>query len=104
MVNHVYKELDFGWALRVTGFAFLALLISTNILLKVRIKPTPTKLQVMTLVHPLQEPRFALLTLGCFSFAMAVYLPGTFITLGATRKNLHGQLASYLLSILNASR
>jgi hypothetical protein len=104
MVNHVYHKLNFGWALRVTGFAFLALLALANILIKPRLKPMPKKLQVMTFIDPLKEPPFALLTLACFSFAMAVYLPGTFIILDAISKGMNSNLASYLLSILNASR
>jgi hypothetical protein len=104
MINHVYREANFGWALRATGFVFLGLLIIANIFVKSRLKPTPTKLDVVAHVRPLKEPPFALVTLGCFFFAMAVYLPGTFIILDAISKGVQISLASYLLSILNASR
>jgi predicted permease len=104
MVNHVYREADFGWALRATGFVFLGFLIMANILVKSRLKPTPKKLDLMAHIRPLQEPPFALVALACFFFAMSIYLPGTFITLDAIMKGMQGNLAGYLLSILNASR
>jgi hypothetical protein len=104
MVNHVYQKLNYGWALRATGFVFLTLLIIANTLTKSRLRPIPKKLQIMAFVHPLKEPPFALLTLACFSFAMAVYQPGIFINLDAIKRNMNRDLAGYLLSIMNASR
>jgi hypothetical protein len=104
MINHVYLQVGFGWALRAAGFVFLGLLVISNTIMRSRLKPTPKKFHVMQFIHPLEEPRFLFLTLACFTFAMAVYQPGTFIILDATSKGIDGSTASYLLAVLNAVR
>ncbi len=83
---------------------FLALLFLSNALVKSRIKPVPKRAHIMDFLSPMREPPFLLLSLACFFFAMAVYLPATFIILDSISKGVDTNLASYLLAILNAVR
>ncbi|KAF1964956.1 putative MFS monocarboxylate transporter [Bimuria novae-zelandiae CBS 107.79] len=103
MVNHIYDRVGFSWALRAVGFVFLGLLLLTNALLKSRLTHVAKKPHPMDFVEPLQEPPFLFLTAACFFFALAVYQPGTFITLNARRDGVRSSIADYLLSMLNAS-
>ncbi|OAG07529.1 MFS general substrate transporter [Paraphaeosphaeria sporulosa] len=103
MVNHIYDDIGFGWALRVVGFVFLGLLTITNVLLKSRLTHVVKKPHPKDFMEPLQEPPFLFLTAACFFFAMAVYQPGTFIALNAQREGIPDHISNYLLSILNAS-
>jgi MFS family permease len=103
MVNRIYDSIGFGWALRVVAFVFFGLLIVTNVLLKSRLTHVAKKPHPMDFVEPLYEPPFLFLTGACFFFAMAVYQPGTFITLNAQREGVRGSVSNYLLSMLNAS-
>jgi len=104
MVNHLYHSVGFGWALRSTSFVLLVLLTITNLLVKPRLKPIAKKLRVMDFIDPFKELRYLFLSLACFTFAMAVYLPNTFIILDATSRHMNVNIAGYLLAILNASR
>jgi MFS family permease len=103
MVNHIYDNIGFGWALRVVGFVFLGLLLVTNVMLKSRLTHIPKRPHPRDFVEPLQELPFFLLTTACFFFALAVYQPGTFIALNAQRDGLPTNISNYLLSMLNAS-
>ena len=103
MVNHVYHNIGFGWALRVVGFVFIGLLAVTNVLLKSRLLHVAKKPHPMDFLQPLQEPPFLFLTAACFFFALAVYQPGTFIALNAQRQGVHSNVTNYLMSMLNAS-
>ncbi|KAH8680563.1 MFS monocarboxylate transporter [Xylariales sp. PMI_506] len=102
MVNRIYHTAGFGWALRAVGFVFLGLLAIGNTFIKSRVHPTPKRFHIMDFINPLKEPRFLLVALACFSFAMAVYLPATFIILDSTSRGMDYNLASYLLAIMNA--
>ena len=104
MINHLYHNVGFGWALRATGFVLLGLLVITNALVRPRLNPIPKKFCVMDFIDPFRELRYLFLTLACFTFAMAVYLPNTFIILNALSRHMNASLAGYLLAILNASR
>jgi len=104
MINHIYRSLGFGWALRVVGFLFLGLVIVCNAFIRSRLTHVPKPARVKAFAEPLHEPAFLFLTSACFFFAMAVYQPGTFIALNAAREHVRPNIANYLLSMLNASR
>ena len=104
MVNHIYRSVNFSWALRAVGFLFLALLVVVNLSIKSRLKPSQKRAHIMDFVRPLKEPRFLFVSLACLTFAMSVYQPATFIILESLSKGMDSNLASYLLAILNAVR
>ena len=104
MINHLYRSLGFGWALRIVGFLFLGLVIVTNSLTRSRLTHVPRPAHPRAFAEPLHEPPFLFLTFACFFFAMAVYQPGTFIALNAGREHVKSNVRDYLLSMLNASR
>lgn len=70
-----------GWATRIQGFVFLALLILANLLIRVRLKPiTNAKL------FPLPNPRifkkrdFVIVTVGAFFLEWGLFVPVTYLT------------------------
>jgi MFS family permease len=70
-----------GWATRIQGFVFLALLILANLLIRVRLKAiTNAKL------FPLPNPRifkkgdFVIVTVGAFFLEWGLFVPVTYLT------------------------
>jgi MFS family permease len=104
MVEHLVREVGFGWAMRISAFMILGMLIISNIFIKSRIPPQPRPLELMEFVTPLQEVPFFLLTMAMFLFFFGMFLPFVFIIVQADRYGMSQNLAGYLVPILNGAR
>jgi MFS family permease len=104
MVEHLVREVGFGWAMRISAFMILGMLIVANSLVKARIPPHPRPFELMEFINPLKEVPFALLTAAMFLFFFGMFLPFTFIILQAQRFGMSANLAGYLVPILNGAR
>lgn len=104
MVERLVQEVGFGWAMRISTFLILFMLIIANLTVKSRLPPTPKSLILMEFIHPLMEIPFLLLCIGSFLFFLGLFLPLNFIILQAKANGMSAHLAGYLLAILNATR
>ncbi|OBT60997.1 hypothetical protein VE03_09739 [Pseudogymnoascus sp. 23342-1-I1] len=103
MLNHLIREVGFGWAMRIAAFLILGMLIFGNLTLTSRLPPSPKKLTLWQYFAPLKERTYLLTTVGSFLFYLGMFLPVNYIQYQATTYGMSESLAEYLIPILNAA-
>lgn len=106
MVNQLIKSVGYAWAMRISAFLILFLLVIANLTVKTRVPPSPSLQQMSkkTLLQPLKEVPMILLVLGFFFLTFGVFVPIDYIVVQATSNGMSNNLAQYLVTILNAAR
>lgn len=108
MVSRLIEQVGYGWAMRACAFLILGLLIIANLTVHSRFHAHPNfkrgqGLSKQQMVAPFVEPGFALLLLGMFFLTFGIFVPITYIPVGALATgNVSASLANYTVSILNA--
>jgi MFS family permease len=103
MVNHLVREIGFGWAMRTVAFLFLLLLVIANLTIKSRLPPLKKPFHVMEFVTPFTEKPFFLLALSGFFVYLGGFLPFNFLIVEGQAQGMSPGLANYLVPILNAA-
>lgn len=103
MVQHLVEEVGFGWAMRITAFLLMGLLIFGNIAIKSRLAPIATPFTLKEYVLPFAEVPFLLLALGSIFVYVGAFLPFNFIIVQAKEEGMPTELTNYLVSIVNAA-
>ncbi|KAK2606292.1 hypothetical protein QQS21_003340 [Conoideocrella luteorostrata] len=103
MVSRLIAEVGFGWAMRVSAFLILALLIVANVTVKPFQPPTPHSLTFQQFYLPFTEPKFLALTVGLLLFTFGLYIPIDYIPVEAAAAGMSAHLVEYLVPILNAA-
>lgn len=103
MVNHLVVRVGFGWAMRATAFLLFGLLIIGNLTITSRLPPLKRKFDIRDFIMPFSEPAFLLLTIGGFIIYLGGFLPFNFIITQAKAEGMSTELASYMVSIVNAA-
>lgn len=104
MVDKLVDEVGFAWAMRISAFLILGLLIYANLTIKSRIPPNPRPWSIREFIDPLKEIPFLLVVSASFLFFFGMFLPFTYIILEAEHEGMSHDLAAYLISILNAGK
>jgi MFS family permease len=102
MVDRLVDQLGFAWAMRISAFLILGLLVYANLTIKSRLRPTVRSWSIMEFVDPFRELPFVLVVVASFLFFFGMFLPFTFMILEAQYHGMSSDLAAYLISILNA--
>lgn len=68
MVNRLIDEIDYGWAMRISAFLILVLLVVGLLTVKTRVPPSPKAAPKGQLLKPTTEVGFVALLLGIFFF------------------------------------
>jgi len=103
MVERLVREVGFGWAMRITAFLILGMLIIGNITLKSRHPPTQKKFEIKEFFTPFLEVPFLLLTISSFFLYLGGFLPFNFIITQAKANGMSPELADYLVPIINGA-
>ncbi|KAI1333939.1 major facilitator superfamily domain-containing protein [Xylariaceae sp. FL0016] len=103
MVEHLVDDVGFGWAIRITAFLLLGLLIFANIAIKSRLPPVKKPFSLKEYVAPYAEIPFLLLAIGSFFLYLGAFLPFNFIIVQAHEAGLPSSLTDYLVPIINAT-
>ncbi|KAK9323688.1 major facilitator superfamily transporter 1 [Lipomyces orientalis] len=103
MLDHLVTEVGFGWAIRISAFLILALLVVGNLTVRSRLPPSPRPLSARQYFKPLTEITYLLTTIASFLFFLGLFLPINYIQLQATTYGMSASLATYLIPILNAA-
>lgn len=103
MVQQLIPQIGFGWTIRAIAFMFLGLLAIANLTIKSRLPPARRPFDAMELVGPFKEKPFLLLALASFFIYIGGFLPFNFVIVQAEASGMSANLASYLVSILNAA-
>lgn len=104
MVNRLANQVGFGWAMRVSAFLNLFLLVIANLTVRSQFPPHPKPLHVQEFIRPFKDLSFRLTSLGGFFFFMGLFIPFNFISLQAEHLKMSTSLGGYLIPILNAAR
>lgn len=104
MLNHLIPKVGYGWALRISAFLILALLVFGNFTVKSRFPPSPKPLKIYQYFKPLTEVPYLLTTIASFLFYLGLFLPINYIQVQAIENGMSTHLASYIIPILNAAR
>lgn len=103
MVQHLVVEVGFGWAMRITAFLLLGLLVFANIAVKSRLAPDPKPYMLKEYFVPFTELPFLLLAIGALLLYFGAFLPFNFIIVQAEASGMSANLANYLVPIVNAA-
>ncbi|RDW75500.1 hypothetical protein BP6252_06642 [Coleophoma cylindrospora] len=103
MVQHLIPKIGFGWTMRAVAFMFLGLLAIANLTIKSRLPPARRPFRFFDLISPFTEKPFLLLAFASFFIYIGGFLPFTFIIVQAEAVGMSANLASYLVSIVNAA-
>ncbi|KAK9895935.1 MFS general substrate transporter [Cystobasidium minutum MCA 4210] len=101
MLNRLFEEVGFLWAVRIVGFVTLACLIVVSIVMRPRLPPR--RRGAMLELHHLRDPVLTLFICAMSLVMMGLYTPIFFLGSYAISKGIDAQLAFYILSILNAT-
>jgi MFS family permease len=103
MVSRLIKDVGYGWAMRISAFLMLFLLIIANMTIRDHHPPQPNKVTRAQLVKPFAEPQFVLVAAGLFCFSYGVFVPINYLPAQATAVGMDPNLVQYLIPILNAA-
>ncbi|KAI0012626.1 major facilitator superfamily domain-containing protein [Xylariaceae sp. FL0662B] len=103
MVQHLIEDVGFGWAMRITAFLLLGLLIFGNIAVKSRLAPVWKPFTLKEYFLPFAEIPYLLLAIGSFFVYVGAFLPFNFIIVQAKEAGMPINLTTYLVSIINAA-
>lgn len=104
MVSRLIRAVGFGWAMRISAFLILFLLVIANMTVRAFAAPNPRKIPPKQLMQPLRELGFVTLMVGIFLFTFGLFCVLTYVTVQAISARMDSALAQYLISILNAAR
>ncbi|KAL7623746.1 hypothetical protein AAE478_005299 [Parahypoxylon ruwenzoriense] len=102
MVQHLIKDVGFGWAMRIAAFLILGLLIFGNVAIKSRLPPVRKPFTLKEYFVPFGEIPFLLLAIGSFFVYIGAFLPFNFI-IQAEQAGIPNDLPNYLIPIINAA-
>lgn len=102
MISHLIREVGFGWAMRISAFLMLFLLIITNLTVRPFYPPQPQKITSAQLRKPFTEIDFLLVTAGSFCFSYGFFVAINYLPVQAVAVGMDPALAQYLLPVLNA--
>ncbi|KAI1734170.1 major facilitator superfamily domain-containing protein [Xylaria scruposa] len=103
LVTFLLEEVGFGWAMRITGFFILGLLIFGNLAIKSRLPPVKKPWSLKEYFIPFGEAPFLLLAIGSFFVYVGAFLPFNFIIVEAKEIGVPNSLTKYLVPIVNAA-
>lgn len=104
MVNRLIDKIGFGWAMRISAFLILLLLIVASFTVKAHSPPrvkTATKDQI---IQPFKELPFVAVMIGIFVFNFGYFVPITYLVVQGVEAGMRPALAQYLIPIVNAAR
>jgi MFS transporter, MCT family, aspergillic acid transporter len=104
MLSRLINDVGFGWAMRISAFMMLALLIIVNVTVRCRTPPALEATKNMSLFQPFREVDMMLLTFGFFLLGLGVFIPIGYSIIQAIQNGMSIDLAQYLLPILNGAR
>ena len=104
MVNHLIRKAGYGWALRISAFLILFLLVIANLTVRCWLPPKKQPLSKEDLLRPLGELGTVLVLAGLVFMTFGIFIPINYLIVQATAGGMSPSLSQYLVPILNAAR
>ncbi|KAI1487653.1 major facilitator superfamily transporter [Biscogniauxia mediterranea] len=102
MLQRLFDQVGWAWAMRALGFLCLFLLIFANILIKKRLPPAKNA-SAQPDFRILKEKSFLLLVVGVFLLEFGLFIPLAYISSYALANGFSEAFAFQILPILNAA-
>ncbi|BGP17967.1 hypothetical protein JCM10213_003974 [Rhodosporidiobolus nylandii] len=104
MLNHLFPQVGFGWAVRAAAFITIGLVGIALVFVNSRLPPRPfPKASQILDFSPLRERTFLLFVIGETIIMLGLYTPYFFIQDYANSQGVASSLTAYALTILNAA-
>ncbi|KAF2994039.1 hypothetical protein E8E13_000394 [Curvularia kusanoi] len=97
------SRVGFGWAMRITAFLYLALLLVALAMLRSRLEHTPSRSRLIELLNPLREWYISSLGIAGFLVFLGVFLPYNYLVVEAVAAGMDRTLADSLLVVMSAT-
>lgn len=104
MVQKLVVQVGYGWAMRISAFMILGLLIIANLTIKSRLPPRPQAMTKEDLLRPFTETDMLLVIPGFLLLTFGIFIPINYVQAEAVSLGMNPDLAQYLLAMLNAGR
>lgn len=102
ILQKLFANVGWGWALRIQGFIYLVLLIFANLFIRSRLPPKAGG-SVMPDFKILRRPALALVTLGTYFMEWGLFTPIAYLTIYALKSGAFSQTFAFqLVAIFNA--
>ncbi|RDW66467.1 hypothetical protein BP6252_10102 [Coleophoma cylindrospora] len=103
MVSRLIQQVGYGWAMRISAFVILFLLILANLTVRSLHKPSPQILTKADLLKPFHEIGMLAVIGGNCLITFGLFIPITYVVVEAIALGMSPSLAQYLLAMLNAA-
>ncbi|OAA36625.1 Major facilitator superfamily domain, general substrate transporter [Metarhizium rileyi] len=103
MVSRLIAQVGYGWAMRVSAFLILVLLLIAIATVKPFQQPKPGILSIRRFYLPFTDVKFLALTVGLLFFTFGLYIPMDYIPVEAAAAGMSQHLVEYLVPMLNAA-
>lgn len=104
MISRLISSIGYGWAMRISAFLILSLLVVATLTIRSRFPPNPQVVTAQQLLSPFHEPAFLLLMAGIAVFTFGMFVPINYLVVEAISSGMRYSIAQYLVSIFNAAR
>ena len=104
MIDKLIAEVGYGWAMRISAFLILFLLVIANLTIRSSLPPNTRSLSRDGLLQPFRETKMVLVIAGFVLLTFGVFVPIDYLAVEAISKGMSPDLAQYLIAILNAGR
>ena len=104
MLNHLVKEVGFPWAMRISAFLILFLLIIANLTVRSRLPIKHQQGAKLDHLRPFREIPTVLLLAGFFLITFGIFIPIDYIVVEAHAAGMGTHILQYLVPILNSAR
>lgn len=102
MLQNLFPKVGWGWATRILGFIYVALLIVANLLIKSRLPPRLGG-SVLPDLRIFRDRAFALTTVAVFFEEWGLFIPISYLTSYALSSGAFSQTFAYqMIAIFNA--
>ena len=103
ILERLFKQVGFAWALRITGFICLALLIPCCFMVVPRTRPGPKQTIPKAEINAIfKDAGFMLLVVGMFFVMWGMFIPFYYLPVYGTTHGMSWYMGNVLISILNA--
>ncbi|KAK7418598.1 hypothetical protein QQZ08_011182 [Neonectria magnoliae] len=103
IVSRLISEVGYGWAMRISAFLMLFLLVIANLTVRPFHSPHPQTVTRAQLLKPFTEIEFLCTTAGFFFFSYGFFVTINYLPVEAYSVGMDPNLAQYVLPILNAA-
>ncbi len=103
LFDRLVERYGFPWTVRIMGFLALGIQIIACLTVRSRLEHKPKPFNIVNFYKPFKDKVFALNSFACLAGMLGTLVPFNYLKVASLAANVSPNLATYLLSIINAS-